>query len=88
MLFKTLSLLKTTTAMQTMNNLGIRSFASKVYQDDKLHDSFNFPKHKEFFNDMYYQQEDSNPQTGSYGNNASGPKTAGDDFIDPNNPFI
>lgn len=30
---------------------------------EKLGSNFNFPKHKEFFNDMYYNPEEFNGKT-------------------------
>lgn len=67
----------------------MRAF-SKVYQsgigmNDDMKNNSKFPNHKEFFNDAYYEQEgDQNPFT----KNAPGPHTRGNDWVDPNEPFI
>ena len=90
MLFKSITHLKTSTTLFSMNTLGIRCFATKAFgsSSGKLADNFNFPKHKEFFNDMYYQQEEGNSETGAYGKNTEGPATIGKDYVDPNEPFL
>jgi hypothetical protein len=75
----------------SLSFFGFRGFASSkgVYEDEKLHAlGGNFPKHKEFFNDMYYDQEESDPKYGSFGSNSAGSSTIGKDYIDPNSPFL
>lgn len=69
----------------TFTSLAHRCIGSKTYQSG---DNFNFPKHKEFFNDMYYEQEEDASKKGAFGKEAPGPFTQGDDYIDPNEPFI
>ena len=89
MLFKTMNhLVKSTTSSSTLQLLGVRMFASssKTFQSGGLNENFNFPKHKEFFNDKYYDTEDNHKSP--YSEKATGPKTLSDDFIDPNNPFV
>jgi hypothetical protein len=60
--------------------------SSKSFQSGGLNENFSFPKHKEFFNDKYYDTEDNHKSP--YSEKAPGPKTLSDDFIDPNNPFV
>lgn len=63
-------------------------FASgaKDFHSGSLAENFSFPKHKEFFNDKFYDTEDN--RKSPYAEKASGPKTMSDDYIDPNNPFV
>lgn len=68
----------------TLNQLGCRGFATRMTQNEKLADNFSFPKHKEFFNDMYYDQEERPDDQGVYGKNTQGDQ----DYIDPNSPFV
>lgn len=49
-----------------------------------LGDSFKFPKHKQIFNDEYYDAPNANP----YASKAAGPQTMSQDYVDPNNPFV
>ena len=39
--------------------ISTRSFARATSSDSRLNDSFNFPKHKPFMTDNYYDDEDS-----------------------------
>ena len=48
-------------------------------------DNFNFPNHKEFFNDQYYGTE---KQESPYKKASPKPDTLGEDYVDPNNPFV
>jgi hypothetical protein len=51
-----------------------------------LGDNFNFPKHKEFFNDAFYGEEETKSP---YAKNAPGPANPlSEDYVDPNNPFV
>ena len=66
-----------------------RAFASQVWNSGKPADNFNFPRHKEFFNDQYYDpegQEDQEGQRGAFAGKTN-PFTEGQDYEDPNNPF-
>lgn len=36
-----------------------KTMRSGGMQGESLGDSFNFPKHKDYFNDMFYEEEDS-----------------------------
>jgi hypothetical protein len=73
MLSKSLKLLKVSSPLLVTT----RSFASG--------DNFKFPKHKEFFNDKYYQHEESESP---YAKTAPGPTGSNQDYVDPNNPFV
>ena len=69
--------------------LGLRSFSSRVFQSgDDLKDNFSFPKHKEFFNDKFYEEPNENTGKSPYAKNAAGPQTLSEDYVDPNNPFL
>lgn len=59
---------------------GSRTYQSGMFPGDGLKDKFEFPKHKEFLNDMYYQQEDDDTGKGPFG-------TPKNDYVDPNQPF-
>ena len=60
-------------------------FSSKTFTSGNLGDNFSFPKHKEFFNDKFYGEE--NPKS-PYSKNAANPNTLSEDYVDPNNPFV
>ena len=88
MLSKSLNILRSayvsTQDKATLKLLGCRSFSrGHVFQSGE---GFNFPKHKEFFNDEYYD-DDSNESP--YAKKAVGPKGGPqEDYVDPNNPFV
>ena len=95
MLVKSMNLLKNNLMFSSSTNaltmLGLRGFASKqVFSSDKLSDNFSFPKHKEFFNDTYYDTPSNNgaPGESPYASKAAGPDTMSEDYVDPNNPFV
>ena len=85
MLFKSMNVLKSTSNFSALQMMGVRMFSSKTYTSGNLGDNFSFPKHKEYFNDKFYTEED---QKSPYSNNASAPNTMSEDFVDPNNPFV
>lgn len=58
--------------MSNVNVLGFRAFATSQQSGPTQ----GFPKHKEYFNDMYYKDEES------------ADSTAQKDYIDPNEPFV
>jgi len=66
----------------------VRLFSAKVYTsggNNNLGDNFNFPKHKEYFNDHFYDAEDGKSP---YAKNAPNPNSMSEDYVDPNNPFV
>lgn len=87
MLFKSINSLRGQAAVlfNTTQMIGMRNFSSgaKVFQSGA---NFNFPKHNEFFNDEFYDNEDN--KKSPFAKNAAGPKTLSEDFVDPNNPFV
>lgn len=87
MLFKSINSLRGQAAflLNTTQMIGVRNFSSgaKISQSGA---NFHFPKHNEFFNDEYYDNEDQ--KKSPYAKNAAGPKTMSEDFVDPNNPFV
>ena len=64
--------------------MAFRTFASRA-GGDKLGDNFKFPNHKEFFNDEFY---DEPSEKSPYSKTKAGPQTIGEDYVDPNNPFV
>lgn len=69
-----------------MSRMSKRAFASQVHQSGKTADNFSFPRHKEFFNDEYYDPEEENDgMKGSFAGKTN--PFPGHDYEDPNNPF-
>ena len=50
MLFKSMNVLKGTANFGSLQLIGVRLFSQR-FMSGNLGDNFNFPKHKEFFND-------------------------------------
>lgn len=70
----------------TMNQMRLFSrnaYASGSINDQDLGSNFNFPKHKEYFNDMYYEDESAD---GAFARKREGQPTD-KDYLDPNEPF-
>lgn len=96
MLLKSLNCIKSNFNQNFIQALGIvgnqRTFASKQgFGSERLSDNFSFPKHKEFFNDKFYDAPNTDQQghhESPYGTKAPGPATVSEDYIDPNNPFV
>jgi hypothetical protein len=69
-----------------LSRLPKRAFASQVLQSGRPADNFSFPRHKEFFNDEYYDPEGEDQGTmGKFGGQTN--PFPGQDYEDPNNPF-
>lgn len=87
MLVKSINLMKSNIIVAPFNNKVLtRLFSSRVFSSGDLGSNFSFPKHKEFFNDKYYDTE-SEPKS-PYSSTAPGPNAMSEDYQDPNNPFL
>lgn len=66
---------------------GARQFATNNFKTkfgDTLSSDFSFPRHKELFNDEYYNQDDGDSP---YQEDAEGPWNHEDDTADVDSPF-
>lgn len=92
MLVKSMNAMKSAWMLSGSNNaaivvLGARCFGSQgAFSSGSIGDEFKFPKHKEFFNDKYY--DTPNEGKSPYSKKSAGPASMSEDYVDPNNPFV